>query len=107
MTRQIHNKLVRDRIPELIAAGGSQYELSVLDDAAFAQALRAKLVEEAMEVASATPDQLLTELADLQEVIDAFLALHHLTPHQLEAMQAERRASRGGFAARLLLCWTE
>ena len=43
----LYNKLVRDRIPAIIAASGRQYAVARLDDAAYAAALRAKLVEEA------------------------------------------------------------
>ena len=56
MTNQSHktyNKLVRDRIPEIIAAEGRQYATETMADTEYRQALLVKLVEEAQEVADA------------------------------------------------------
>jgi Uri superfamily endonuclease len=51
--RANHNKLVPDRIPDIITAEGREYAIEIMDDAEYRQALLAKLVEEAQEVASA------------------------------------------------------
>jgi predicted house-cleaning noncanonical NTP pyrophosphatase (MazG superfamily) len=71
--RQEHNKLVRDYIPQIIRQSGHQCDIAILSEAEFSQALREKLLEEAQEVAGASPQDLVSELADLQEVIDAIL----------------------------------
>jgi hypothetical protein len=58
-TAQAHTttgKLVRDRIPEIIRAQGGRPVSATLDGAAYARALRHKLVEEAGEVARAGDD---------------------------------------------------
>ncbi|MGD0246388.1 MAG: nucleoside triphosphate pyrophosphohydrolase [Streptosporangiaceae bacterium] len=47
--RVAHHKLVRDQIPEIIAAAGRQPVTRVLDQAGYQAALRAKLIEEARE----------------------------------------------------------
>jgi hypothetical protein len=47
-----------------------------LDDDAFRRALRDKRVEEARDAADANDGDLATELADLQEVIDALLQMY-------------------------------
>jgi predicted house-cleaning noncanonical NTP pyrophosphatase (MazG superfamily) len=108
VARRDFNKLVRDRIPESIEANGSTCSVDVLrDDEEFRRALRAKLVEEATEAASASDDDLVTELADLQEVIDALIAASGLTVAAVQTLQRQRRAERGGFARRLRLLWTE
>lgn len=44
-----YNKLVRDRIPEIIAADGKHAVTVGLDEVGFVAALRVKLVEEAQE----------------------------------------------------------
>ena len=98
-------KLVRDRIPTLIAASGRQCRTTVLPEAAFRAALLAKLVEEAQEVQAATPEELLPELADVLEVVGALLSLHRCTLAQAQAVQAERRQARGSFESRLQLDW--
>lgn len=71
--RHIYHKLVRDRIPALIAASGRQYAVATLDEVAYAAALQATLVEEAAEAAAPDAD-LATELADVLEVVAALAA---------------------------------
>ena len=48
-----YNKLVRDRIPEIIGSRGDHAVIRVLDEAAYRDALLAKLVEEAQEAIGA------------------------------------------------------
>ncbi len=56
-----YEKLVRDRIPEIIRGQGSECRVSTLAPEAYAGALRAKLVEEAREAADAEGAELVTE----------------------------------------------
>ena len=107
MARQTYNKLVRDRIPEMIQLEGRTCGVDTLPDEGFAQALRTKLIEEAREVSESAPDKLITELADLYEVIDALLTLHNIDDASVIAEQGHRHTKRGGFEKRLRLLWTE
>ena len=107
MVRQTYNKLVRDRIPEMIQNEGRTCGIDTVSNGAFAQALREKLIEEAHEVSQATPDKLIAELADLYEVIDALLALHNIEDAAVILEQSRRSAERGSFKKRLRLLWTE
>src|SRR5436190_1344884 len=107
MTRQTYNKLVRDRIPEIIQREGRTCDTDTLSDEAFDQALREKLIEEAQEVLEATPDKLITELADLYEVINTLLTLHNIDEDDVIAEQRHRHAERGGFEKRLRLLRTK
>ena len=61
--RVAYNKLVRDQIPDIIAATGSQPSTRVLDHASYQVALRSKLLEEAQEAEAAADEQLASELA--------------------------------------------
>jgi hypothetical protein len=63
------------------------------------------LVEEAAEAAAPDAD-LVTELADVLEVLDARAATAGLDLAAVQAVQATRRAARGGFADRVALLWT-
>jgi len=105
--RKTYNKLVRDRIPEIIREAGGTCEVSVMGDPQYRAALLAKLVEEAQEAASAGPDDMVTELADLLEVIEATISAHGLSPEVVENERLRRRVERGGFEHRLRLLWTE
>ena len=42
--RQEHNKLVRDRIPEIISKSGIEYQTITLSEQEYQQALRQKLL---------------------------------------------------------------
>jgi predicted house-cleaning noncanonical NTP pyrophosphatase (MazG superfamily) len=105
--RQTYDKLVRDRIPEIIRHSGKTFETSILSEYAYRAALLTKLVEEANEAALAGPEDLVTELADLLEVIDATIRAFGLTREAVERVQRQRHQERGGFDGRVQLLWTE
>jgi len=104
---QDYNKLVRDRIPEIIHQAGRECEVEVMSEAAYHQALRDKLIEEAQEAAEATAQDLVKELADLYEVIDALCAAYQIERSSILAEQEKRRSERGGFDQRFRLLWTQ
>lgn len=99
-----YDKLIRDRIPEIMDEAGVEYEIETLDEAGFERALRTKLLEEASEAAEATTRaDLVKELADLQEVAAALMALAGIEVDEVARVQVERRRDRGGFERRLFL----
>ncbi len=106
--RTSYHKLVRDHIPAIIQEHGDACGVESMDDEAYRQALREKLIEEAQEVAESHGTvELVKELADLYEVVDALFVAYNLSPQQVLATQAQRRAERGGFQQQLRLLWTE
>jgi predicted house-cleaning noncanonical NTP pyrophosphatase (MazG superfamily) len=105
--RIVYDKLVRDRIPDIIRRDGSACEVATMAEGAYRQALREKLVEEASEAAEADPGHLVVELADLYEVMDTLMASYGVSSEDVRAEQERRRSARGGFAQRLRLLWTE
>jgi predicted house-cleaning noncanonical NTP pyrophosphatase (MazG superfamily) len=93
-------KLVRDRIPEIIRAAGGQPETRAADPGEHEGRLRAKLIEEAGEyIASGEPE----ELADILEVVHALAAIHGISPAELERRRSIKAAERGTFSQRLVL----
>lgn len=94
------NKLVRDRIPEIIEASGKTCVTEILSDADYLKMIDAKLDE---ELAEYHRDQNIEELADLIEVIYAAAKARGYTLEQLEQMRSEKAVKRGGFEKRLLL----
>jgi predicted house-cleaning noncanonical NTP pyrophosphatase (MazG superfamily) len=106
--RKTTAKLVRDGIPDIIAANGDSFELEELAEPDYQLALRAKLVEEAEEASVAEGGALVTELADLLEIVDALLAVSEISMDEVRATQQHKRATHGGFDRRIrLLWWTE
>ena len=97
-----YNKLVRDRIPEIIEAEGKTYEIEVMGQEAYRVALRTKLIEEASEAAETDAD-LVKEIADLYEVIDTLISEFDLNKEAILQKQLERRENRGSFTKRIKL----
>ena len=89
--RTEYNKLVRDKIPEIIRNSGNHCEISTLNGAEYIKALRQKLVEEANEAATATPDELAQELANVLEVVDTLIAAAKIEPEKVREIQKEKR----------------
>lgn len=99
MTKQ-YNKLVRDRIPEIIEASGRICVTEILSNEDYLRTLDAKLDEEMAEYHA---DRNIEELADLMEVIRACAVARGFTIEELEQVRAEKAAERGGFGKRILL----
>lgn len=95
-----YNKLVRDRIPEIIEAAGNICITEMLSDEEYLRMVDAKLDE---ELAEYHKDQNIEELADLIEVIYAAAIARGYTLEQLEQVRAEKAAKRGTFAKKILL----
>lgn len=99
-----HNKLVRDRIPEILQKKGIECVTMILSEAEMSEAIKSKLQEEVKEFLQAkdTTHQL-EELADILEVIHAFLALHGLSFAQIEEIREAKCLERGGFTQNIFL----
>lgn len=97
-------KLIRDRIPEIIAASGRKAVTRVMKEAEYRRELRRKLDEELEEYLEAETDPAaLEELADLMELIQVLATLHDSTPEELERIRAQKAKERGSFTKRLFL----
>ena len=100
MKTKIYNKLVRDRIPEIIKSDGKICVTEILSDAQYLEMLDAKLNE---ELAEYQESKSLEELADLMEVMRAVVNARGWTWEQLEKVRQEKAAKRGGFEKKILL----
>ena len=92
----IYNKLVRDKIPEIIASTGKKATFRILNEAEYKEYLERKLDE---EVAEFHESKSIEELADILEVIEALSG----EPAYLYVEQAHKRCERGGFEKKLCL----
>ena len=95
-----YNKLVRDRIPEIIEADGKCCTTRILSDEEYLRFVDAKLVEELAEYAKGRN---IEELADLLEVIRAAAAARGSSIEEVEAIRARKAEKRGGFDKKVLL----
>ena len=96
----IYNKLVRDKIPEIIEASGKTCETEILSDDEYLQMLDKKLDE---ELAEYHQEQNIEELADLLEVLYAIAKARGYSIEELEQVRSEKQKVRGGFERRILL----
>ncbi|MFB4273088.1 nucleoside triphosphate pyrophosphohydrolase [Nonomuraea sp. GTA35] len=101
--RIVYGKLIRDRIPEIIEAGGRSATVRVLGESELVPALTAKLAEEADELRRAELDDRLDELADIYEVLMALTAALGYSDAEVKEAARHKRAKRGGFKRRLWL----
>ena len=95
-----YNKLVRDRIPEIIHSSGKTCSIEILSDEEYLKLVDAKLDE---ELAEYHKDQNIEELADLMEVIYAAALARGYSIKDLDMVREKKAQERGGFEKRILL----
>jgi predicted house-cleaning noncanonical NTP pyrophosphatase (MazG superfamily) len=97
---KIHNKLVRDKIPQIIEASNKRPVFQILSDNAYITELERKLTE---EIAEYQQDKNLEEMADVLEVLYAICEAKGYTIEQLEEKGKEKFKERGGFKDKIYL----
>jgi predicted house-cleaning noncanonical NTP pyrophosphatase (MazG superfamily) len=101
-----YEKLVRDRIPEIVVQSGLVAVTRTLTAGEFVAALRAKVAEEATELADAPDEEVATELADLQEAVAALMLEMNLSQEDVDRVRRARAQERGTFSTRTFLVET-
>lgn len=101
---KIYNKLVRDRIPQIISADGKSCKTHILTDEGYIDALETKLNE---EVAEYQLDKNLEELADILEVLQSICIARGYSLDELENMRTRKARERGGFSNKIFLEYVE
>jgi predicted house-cleaning noncanonical NTP pyrophosphatase (MazG superfamily) len=99
-----YNKLVRDKIPEVIEEDGHKAKFKTLSEKEYVAALDKKLSEEMKEYQA---DKSIEEMADVLEVLYAICNARGYTIDELEAKRQEKNIERGGFEKRLFLEYVE
>lgn len=103
-----YNKLIRDNIPEIIEKDNKSCIVTVLSDVQFKAELKQKLIEEAKELSLAeTRDELINELADIQEILDNVRRITKITQEEVIVYQNKKAVKNGRFDKKLLLVSVE
>lgn len=97
---KVYDKLVRDRIPEIIEGSGNKCEVEVVSDEVALEYLYKKLNEEVGELLE---DKNLDEIADCLEVLFAIGAKYGYSEDEVLGKRNEKRLERGGFEDNLIL----
>jgi predicted house-cleaning noncanonical NTP pyrophosphatase (MazG superfamily) len=100
----VYNKLVRDKIPQIIEQAGKTFTTRILEDDEYLEELRKKAFEELEEYMNASDNETaLEELADVLEIIHALAECHGATIERVEQIRAEKAEKRGGFKEKIFL----
>lgn len=97
---KIFNKLVRDKIPEIIIQKGEYVETKILDRGEYILELNKKLKEEVDEFII---DQNEEEIADILEVIDAIISVNGFSYKSIIRIKNEKKKNKGGFEKKVFL----
>jgi predicted house-cleaning noncanonical NTP pyrophosphatase (MazG superfamily) len=97
---KVYDKLVRDRIPEIIESSGNKCEIEVVSDEVAIEYLYKKLNEEVSELLE---DKNLDEIADVMEVLFAIGAKYGYSEEDILDRRNEKKYAKGGFEDNLIL----
>ena len=99
-----YNKLVRDKIPEILKESGHKTSTHTAVDAEYTVKLNEKLKEEVEEYLESEKNE---ELADIIEVINAICQLKGLSKEELEEIRKRKADERGRFHKKTILEYVE
>jgi predicted house-cleaning noncanonical NTP pyrophosphatase (MazG superfamily) len=104
----IYNKLVRDRIPEVITRNGKTCSTRILDNEEYKEELKKKSFEELEEYVKAqTDEEAMEELADILEILHALAKVHGSTMRDVDDIRKSKVEKRGGFRDKVFLIEVE
>lgn len=125
--KKVYNKLVRDKIPEIITEKGDVCEVKKADKNERIIKLLDKMIEEAAEAREAgceaylysqeicadsatfnvMKDRLTEEFADLLEVLNSIADWYNIQPKKIEEARIKKLKERGGFENGTILKWVQ
>ncbi len=100
---RVYNKLVRDKIPNIIKVKGEIPVIRVLPDAEYKQELERKLYEEYQEMLGSVGSDRVEELADMVEIIRYLAKLENVDLEEVIKIADEKANKRGAFEEKIFL----
>ncbi len=95
-----YNKLVRDKIPEIIREKGGNSITHIADDVEYWLKLKEKLTEEVAEFLKSESEE---EIADILEVLRAICESKNTSWEEIEKIRMKKQEERGGFKEKIIL----
>jgi predicted house-cleaning noncanonical NTP pyrophosphatase (MazG superfamily) len=102
--KKIYQKLVRDRIPEIIEESGKGFEVYQETGSRLRDYAMQKLQEEVMEFVE---NPCAEEAADIMEIMNFICHRQGIREQAILAEATAKRVSRGGFEMGFILEWAE
>ena len=99
-----YNKLVRDRIPEILNEEGKEYSIVKCSEYDILAYAKKKLLEEAMEFVE---NPCAEEAADIIEILKFMCSRIGVYEIQVEAAAISKYARKGGFQENYILEWVK
>lgn len=96
-------KLIRDLIPEIAKRNGDTLKVRVAKDREIPDLLWSKVLEEALEVTEAKPEDVLEELGDLLEVVYTMADHYGYSILEIERTRVRKKIERGGFTQKFVM----
>lgn len=100
---RVYNKLVRDKIPEIIKAKNETPITRELNLDEYRTELEKKLKDECEEVITAVGGEKIEELADVLEALKALAKLENATLEDIIAVANKKAEKRGAFDKKIFL----
>ena len=101
---KIYNKLIRDNIPEIIAASNKKANVKTLKADEFFYELKKKLIEESSELLeTSSKEDIIEELADIYELIEFIKKEAGIDEAEVLKVKDEKNKKRGSFSKKLFL----
>ncbi|MEK7447351.1 MAG: nucleoside triphosphate pyrophosphohydrolase [Patescibacteria group bacterium] len=103
---EVYNKLVRDRIPEIIERDGKVSETRILSKEELIPLLGEKLdeeVRELLEVLGTDREETIKEMSDVLEVLRSLAEEQSMEMSEIEEVMEERAEKRGRFKQGIFL----
>jgi len=99
-----YNKLVRDKVPDIINKKGAKPIIRIADEEEYVYALKHKILEEAGDLTRAKGDNSeLEEVIDIMEAVNAYIKHKKVSVKNAERMRKYKLRKRGGFDRRIIL----
>jgi predicted house-cleaning noncanonical NTP pyrophosphatase (MazG superfamily) len=99
-----HNKLVRDKILDILKKKKVKFEFHVAKEEEFLNRLYEKLIEEINEFKEKPS---VDEFADIMEVLESIAREHDFQLEEIKIAKKTKKMNRGGFNKKIVLDFTD
>lgn len=105
---KVHNKLIRNNVPDIIRKDGAKVVYRTLKRKEFIKELKKKIVEKAQELVEAKKKkEIIDKLIEIYELVSVLRREMDVREQQFKLLQIQKKKLRGGFDKRLFLIETE